>query len=161
MVSKWTARSLFAAAVVGGLAFMPFAAFTQVNAPSQKHDSYIPHLGDIMETMQLRHFKLWFAGRLGNWELADYELGQMRASFQDALTLYPGIPVADMSSMTEPARLIGEAIQQKNGPKFATAFNDMTNACNACHQSIGRGFIVVQVPTSSPFSNQSFAPPAK
>lgn len=161
MVSKWTVRSLFAAAAVGGLICMPFAAFTQVNVPSQKPEAYIPHLGDIMETMQLRHFKLWFSGRLGNWELADYELGQMRASFQDALTLYPGIPVADMSSMTEPARLIGEAIQEKNGPKFATAFKDMTDACNACHHSIGRGFIVVQVPTSSPFSNQSFAPPAK
>ncbi|MFG1463962.1 hypothetical protein V5F77_13795 [Xanthobacter sp. DSM 24535] len=159
MRTKWMVT--LAGVALSGLLLFPMAGVTQVNTPSPTRDHYIPRLGDIMETMQLRHFKLWFAGRLGNWDLAEYELGQIRASFEDALMLYPGIPVADMSSMTEPAHLIGEAIRQKDGAKFAAAFHDMTGACNACHQSIGRGFIIVQVPTSSPFSNQSFAPPVR
>jgi hypothetical protein len=31
-------------------------------------------LGDFMGLTQLRHFKLWYAGRSKNWELADYEV---------------------------------------------------------------------------------------
>lgn len=123
--------------------------------------NYIPHLGDIMGATQLRHFKLSFAGKLRNWELASYELDQIKESLQDAVTLYPGIPVTDMTIMAEPVRLLGEAIQKKDPRKFSAAFSELTAACNGCHQAIGRGFIVIQVPTSSPFSNQIFEPAAK
>lgn len=114
-----------------------------------------------MGTMQLRHFKLSFAGKLRNWELAAYELDRIKESFQDATTLYPGIPVSDMTVMAEPVRWLGEAIQKKEPNKFASAFSEMTAACNGYHQSIGRGFIVIKVPTSSPFSNQVFDPAAR
>ena len=36
-----------------------------------QQDAYRPPLGDIMGKIQLRHIKLWFAGKLANWELAD------------------------------------------------------------------------------------------
>ena len=35
-----------------------------------QQDTYRPPLGDIMGKIQLRHIKLWFAGKLANWELA-------------------------------------------------------------------------------------------
>jgi hypothetical protein len=122
---------------------------------------YVPHLADIMGATQLRHVKLSFAGKQRNWPLAAYELGQIKASFEDVGTLYPGIPIADMSNMADPVRLLGEAIAARDGTKFDRAFVALTQACNACHQAIDRGFIVVQVPTSSPFSNQVFAPASK
>ena len=50
---------------------------------------YAPRLGDIMGATQLRHFKLWYAGKEKNWALAGYELGQIKESFQDAMTFYP------------------------------------------------------------------------
>jgi len=127
-------------------------------AVAQAPKGYVPSLGDIMGAVQLRHFKLWFAGKLRNWPLAAYELGQIRASFEDAATLYPGIPVTDVATVAKPLQSIGDAIEAKDGTGFAGAFNDLTAACNACHQSIGRGFIAIQVPTASPFSNQSFSP---
>src|SRR5207237_9639002 len=34
----------------------------------------VPLLGDIMNAVQTRHMKLWFAGKAFNWELATYEL---------------------------------------------------------------------------------------
>lgn len=123
--------------------------------------NYIPHLGDIMGATQLRHIKLSFAGKLRNWELAAYELDQIKESFQDAATLYPGIPVTDMTIVAEPVRRLGEAIQAKDPRKFSAAFVELTAACNGCHQAIGRGFIVIKVPTSSPFSNQTFEPATK
>ena len=36
-----------------------------------------------------------------------------------------------------------------------------TQGCNACHQSMGRGYIVMRVPTEQPFSNQLFPPQGK
>jgi len=110
-----------------------------------------------MAATQLRHFKLWFAGKLRNWDLAAYELTQIKASLEDATTLYQGIPTTNMHIVAKPLQSIGDAIEAKNSTMFAKAFGDLTTACNGCHQANGRGFIVVKVPTASPFSNQSFS----
>jgi hypothetical protein len=123
-----------------------------------QQDGYMPRLGDIMGAIQLRHIKLWFAGKLGTWELADYEVGQIKASLEDAAELYRGIPVEYVTNTADPIQSIVAAIQAKDSTKFAKAFSDLTVACNACHQAIGRGFIVIQVPTASPFTDQSFSP---
>ena len=123
--------------------------------------NYVPHLGDIMGATQLRHFKLSFAGKLRNWELAAYELDRIKASFQDAATLYPGIPITDMTIVAEPVQRLSEAIQERDSKKFSAGFAELTEACNICHRVIGRGFITIQVPTSSPFSNQIFEPTSK
>jgi len=120
--------------------------------------TYMPRLGDIMGATQLRHIKLAFAGKLRNWELAAYELEQIDASFQDAAMLYPGIPVTDMTIVGPPVKALRESIAARDGAGFDQAFGALTNACNGCHQSIGRSFIVIKVPTASSFSNQVFAP---
>ncbi len=153
--------ALFCLGVTVPLVAVPLVMAQSVDTPSPSpRGNYVPTLGDIMGAMQLRHFKLWFAGRLKNWDLAAYELDQIKSSFSDAMAFYPGIPVADMTSMAEPAQQMGEAINAKDSTKFAAAFDRMTTSCNSCHKAIGRGFIVMQVPTASPFSNQSFAPVA-
>ena len=56
---------------------------------------------------------------------------------------------------------MGAAIKAKDGAGFVKGFDALTATCNACHQGIGRGFVVIQVPTVSPFSDQSFAPPKR
>lgn len=137
-------------ALLIGLAVAPLA-MAQDNA-------YAPSLGDIMGQTQLRHIKLWFAGKLQNWDLATYEADQIKQSLETAATLYQAIPAEDVTNTADPIRAIRAAIEAKDSAKFATAFSDLTAACNACHQHIGRGFIVIQVPTASPFSDQSFAP---
>ena len=42
-----------------------------------------PNVGDIMAFQQERHLKLWFAGRAGNWPLADYEIDKLKDGFDD------------------------------------------------------------------------------
>lgn len=124
-------------------------------------EQYVPRLGDIMEAAQLRHIKLWFAGKAQNWELAAYELRLIRASLEDAATLYTGIPVTNVTTMSAPIQSLAAAIEAKDTGKFAKAFGELTSGCNACHQSMGRGFVVMRVPTEQPFSNQLFAPQKK
>ena len=124
-----------------------------------QNEAYVPALADIMTAVQWRHIKLWFAGKLQNWDLANYELRQIKVSLEDAANLYRGIPVEYVAATVEPIQTIGAAIEAKDGAGFAKGFNALTAACNACHEGIGRGFIIIQVPTGSPFSDQSFAPP--
>jgi len=62
----------------------------------------VPRLGDIMNAAQLRHMKLWFAGKARNWDLAANELRLISASLEDAATLYTGIPVTNVTTMSAP-----------------------------------------------------------
>ena len=83
-------RSLIVAAMPPAFAqeTVPYAS-----RPPVVGDTYVPTLGDIMGATQLRHFKLWYAGELRNWELASYELGQIEDSLINAARLYQNIPV--------------------------------------------------------------------
>ena len=64
-----------------------------------------------------------------------YELTQIKASLEDATTLYPGIPTRNMDIVAKPLQSIGDAIEAKNSTMFAKAFGDLTTACNGCHQA--------------------------
>jgi hypothetical protein len=118
----------------------------------------VPRLGDIMNTLQLRHLKLYFAGRAQNWELADFELHRLREGLSEAALLYSGIPATNVTTLATPIRSIAEAIKAKNVRKFTDALGQFTDGCNACHQTMGRKFIVIGLPTEQPFTNQVFAP---
>jgi hypothetical protein len=124
-------------------------------------DPYVPRLGDIMNAIQSRHIKLWFAGKASNWELATYELRQLRQGLVEAAVLYAGIPVSSVTTMTAPAQSIADAIEARDDRRFAKAVGAFTDGCNGCHQSIGRGFIAIRLPTEQPFSDQVFPPQGK
>jgi len=137
-------------------------ALAQSNQPNlgatTTNEQYVPRLGDIMNAVQTRHIKLLFAGRALNWELAAYELRQLKAGLLEAAVLYDGIPVTNVTTMAAPVQSIADAIAAGDGKRFAKAVGDLTAGCNACHQSLGRGFIVMRVPTEQPFSDQVFPP---
>jgi hypothetical protein len=137
---------------------VPFAAYAA--EPAQA--AYVPRLGEIMGATQIRHAKLWFAGQAGNWDLARYELGEIREGLNDAARFDPvfkGIPVASllMKFSDQPLEDVGIAIESRDSTKFRESFDKLTDACNACHKEAGRGFIVIQRPTMQPFSNQEFS----
>src|SRR5215469_18446031 len=70
------------------------------SAPTQElPKSYIPGLGEFMGRIQTDHAKLWLAGQARNWELAGYELSELKEVFSDVQDLVPryhNIPVGDM-----------------------------------------------------------------
>jgi hypothetical protein len=131
--------------------------------PAPVADPAVPALADIMSTTQLRHLKLAYAGKVENWPLAGYELGLIQQSFDAAARRYPvfkDIPLADLIKQESepPLADLRRAIDAKNGDGFVRAFGRLTQACNRCHQAAGVGFIVIRIPTASPFSNQLFPP---
>ncbi len=124
-------------------------------------EQYVPRLGDIMNGVQTRHIKLWFAGKSGNWELAAYELRQLKAGLLEAAVLYEGIPVSNVTTMTKPVQSISDAIDAKDFKRFSKAVGELTDGCNSCHQTMQRGYIAIQTPTASPFSDELFTPQKK
>lgn len=126
-------------------------------------EPYAPGLGEFMTATQLRHAKLWFADRAKNWELAGYEIDEIKEGLEDAakqLPTHDGIPVADMiKTNIDPAiEELEKAVEAKSGAKFAAAFDNLTKACNTCHAGAKKEFIRIQRPTAPPVSNQNFAP---
>jgi hypothetical protein len=126
-------------------------------------EPYTPGLGEIMSLTQMRHMKLWLAGAGKNWELADYELDELKEGFEDAAKYFKvveDIQIADLigSCITPVLPGLKAAIDARDATKFAAAFDKLTAGCNSCHQAAKHAYIVIQRPTSSPYPNQSFAP---
>ena len=144
-------------------AVLALALMSPVRAAEEGKETYASGLGEIMSLQQMRHLKLWFAGQAKNWPLADYELDELKEGFDDVIKFFPvkdDMKIGDMAGSTAMPVLpdVKSAIDAKDGAKFAAAFDKLTAACNACHQATKHEFIVIQRPTSSPYSNQSFTP---
>jgi ornithine carbamoyltransferase len=120
------------------------------------NEQSLPLLGDIMNAVQTRHMKLWFAGKAQNWELAAYELRQLKSGLLEAAVMYEGIPVTNVTTMIDPVQSVADAIAAKDSKRFAKTVGEMTEGCNGCHKSMERGFIDMRLPKTSPFSNQVF-----
>jgi hypothetical protein len=145
-----------------GFALMlaPAASAQQTAAPAE---SFQPEIGEIMMFQQLRHAKLWFAGQMSNWPLAEYEVKELREGFETVAKYYPtfnGVPLAQMIDAIRETNFaeLDKAIAEHDRGKFSRAFDGLTQACNACHQGNELPFIAIRRPTSPPFSNQSFEP---
>lgn len=158
--------ALVAAAAVLTAAADRQSAAQQAQPGSTSAPHVMPSLADIMSATQWRHLKLAYSGIVSNWPLAGYELEQIQQSFAAAAQLYPvfkNVPLAQLikDESEPPLADLAKAIESKSSADFASAFARLTNACNHCHREAGVGFIVMRVPTSSPFSNQLFPPVQK
>jgi predicted secreted protein len=158
-----TMKHFVALAIVVASASLPVLAQEQKPENSQeREDHFVPRLNTLMMVTQLGHFKLWYAGAVQNWQLANYELAQIRANMVDARKLHPDNSRSDMSAMTGPADELDEAIKAKDSAKFVKAFSKLTAACNSCHEATDVGFIKIRDPRlspieTSPFSDESFS----
>lgn len=142
--------------LVASIANAQTAPATAASEPAAKPPDFAG-LGEIMTLQQLRHIKLWFAGRGGNWALADYEVGELNEGFEDVDKLLGGGTVDKM--VGAPLKELQKAVDDKNGTAFAAAYDRLSAGCNSCHHALDHAFIAIQRPTSLPYSDQSFAPP--
>ena len=138
------------------------ASVAFANAQPAK-EPYEPGLGEFMIATQLRHAKLWFAGKDSNWDLAAYETDEIKEGLEDAARLhstYDGVPVAEMIKTIIDPRIekVEEAIKAKSSAEFIVAFDELTSGCNSCHAGANKSFIHIQRPTEPPLTNQNFAP---
>ena len=126
------------------------------SAASATSEPYEPGIGDIMPQQQERHIKLWFAGRSGNWPLADYEIDKLKDGFGDVNKLIGGDTVE--KSVGAAITALEKAVDAKDREAFTRGFDQLSTGCNSCHRTLDHAFIVIARPTSLPFSNQIFVP---
>jgi hypothetical protein len=131
------------------------ASIQQAASPAAD-EPYQPGLGEIMALQQMRHIKLWFAGRAGNWPLADYEIGELKEGFDEVTKRLGGDTVE--KAVGAPLAALEEAVDAKNSATFGSAFDKLSDGCNSCHRTFNRAFIIISRPSLSPYSDQLFAP---
>lgn len=125
-------------------------------------ESYKPGLGEMMNGIQLHHAKLWFAGINQNWPLADFELHEIGETLDDIRKYNSDRPETKSIGTLEPVLdSLNSDIEQRNTARFRLHFQTLTQTCNECHQNTNHGFNVITEPSSPPFSNQRFQPPAE
>jgi hypothetical protein len=122
---------------------------------------YVPGLEQFMNLILIEHNKLWFAGRARNWPLAAYELGEIKevmSDVQDHVPTFKNLPLSDMldAVITKEVAVLEKAVDAKDVKTFAAGYDQLTAACNACHQGTENGFIVIKRPTQPAFTNQEY-----
>src|SRR3954468_13532403 len=108
--------------------------------------TYVPGIEQFMNIIQTEHAKLWFAASARNWELAAYQLGEIKEIMSDVEDLYPKFKDLSLGKMlddviTGPIAEAEKALDAKDFAKFSAGYGKLTGACNACHQATGNGFI--------------------
>ena len=118
-----------------------------------------PGLGEYMSAIQLHASKLWFAGSASNWDLASYELGELGEAIDGAEALHAWrnkvsiTPVLQSLVQTQIA-LLEQSVHSRKIKVFQSAYDQMLETCNGCHQAAGYRFIHVIIPTAPPVTNQ-------
>jgi hypothetical protein len=155
-----------AALVAGGGAGFSQTAQPPAAAPAPAGGAaatpYVMTMGDMMNTLvQPRHIKLGLAGHAENWPLANYALAEMRQVFAGIAKAQPkfaGMPVGELIdvAVNPPLKAVEVAIKQQDAQKFATAYDQLTQGCNACHMELDHAYVVIKAPDATAFPNQDF-----
>src|SRR5215471_8774992 len=125
--------------------------------------TYVPGLEQFMNVILVEHNKLWFAGKARNWQLAEYQLGEIKeimGDVQDFVPTFKNLPLADMldAVITKEIAALEKSIEERNYKDFVAGYDRLTQACNACHQGTQNGFVVIKRPTQPAFTNQDYRP---
>jgi hypothetical protein len=116
-----------------------------------------------MNVILIEHHRLWITAKARNWELARYQLGEIKEVMGDAQDLVPtfkNLPLNQMvdAVITKEIVDLEKAIEAKNFKKSAASYDKLNPICNACHQGTENGFVVIQRPTTPAFTNQNYQP---
>jgi hypothetical protein len=118
------------------------------------------------------HFgNLWFAGEKKNWPLAKFYFDETRSHINWAVRVIPvrkdssGKDV-DLKSIWQAIDSglflpIGSAIEQKDEPKFSTAYRAAMEGCYTCHKSSSKPYLRPQIPVIPTQPIINFDPDAK
>jgi hypothetical protein len=165
-------RHLGAITLAGSLALFASIAATAQNAPPAPGGGltileFKPAMDDLMTMLvQPRHIKLYYAGQAKNWRLAGlagFELNELRGALARVGRTIPtyrkiAVDTAVASIFADTIKSVDAAIKAADPAQFATAYGEMTAACNTCHVGMEHPFLVIKVPDAANYPDQEFRP---
>ncbi|HEY7166194.1 MAG TPA: hypothetical protein VIB79_16605 [Candidatus Binatia bacterium] len=125
-----------------------------------------PGLGEYMTTIQLHAGKLWFAAKAVNWDLAQYELDELKETMEAAKALNEeknGVKISNVldSVLQSQVAELDKSIKSKSSIVFQKSYDETLSACNGCHTEVGFKFIHIVRPSAPPVTNQQWEMSAK
>src|SRR6266550_7025308 len=132
---------------------------TQADVASTKE--LAPGLGEYMTTIQLHAGKLWFAAKATHWELAQYELDELKEKMEAAKGLNAeknGVKISNVLDSVLQTQVVelDKSIKSKKQTDFQKSYDDALSACNGCHTEAGYKFIHIIRPSAPPVTNQQW-----
>ena len=111
---------------------------------------------DLMGNFQIFAHKAGLSIRAGNPELADFYMHEIEENLEATgeIEEYDGYPVGDLSiaMLTPVVENVGSHLDSGDMEGAMDAYNQMINACNACHLATAHGFIkIVDRSTENPY----------
>lgn len=137
------------------------------NASALQKQVFSPGFDDLMTLLvQPRHLKLFYAGNQKNWELAAFQLKELRSAFGRIVQTTPryhdlDVDEAIKSMMAANMKSVESAIAAADSKQFNKAYSDLTAGCNSCHVYMAHPFLVMKEPqpaAHSAYLDQEFAP---
>jgi hypothetical protein len=124
--------------------------------------------GAQMLELQIRHARLWQAGAARNWILAQFQLAELRESIDGIVgtngehaALQPQRLAEVMPAMLGPSlEAMQQAVDATDGARFDAAYDQLSQACTACHATADHGFLVIQRPRTPVLDNLRAEPAA-
>ena len=103
---------------------------------------------------------LWFAGKAGNWPLANYYYSEARNHIRWLIRInpMPKGPTGDLVDLqgifdgldTSVLKDVKDAIDKKDGTRFEAVYRQSLEGCYSCHKSVGRPYLRPQIPATAP-----------
>jgi len=142
------------------------ASMKRMQAELETAKELAPGLGEFMTTIQLHAGKLWFAAKATNWDLAEYELDELKETMKAAQNLNVekgGVKISNVldSVLHTQIAQLAESIKHKSSSEFQKSYDQTLSACNGCHTESGHKFIRIIRPTAPPVTSQQWTMSAK
>lgn len=146
---------------------LPGAHAGAAGPSSAQATTYLPSISDLMiGTIQPRHERIWRAEQAGDWDFSAYELSNLRGAFGRLGRAHPieqngSLPDMIDSVIKQPLEGLKGAIDRRDDADFGKAYDELSDACNSCHQALNHGTIVIGRPASPSQSDLIFGKPGR
>jgi hypothetical protein len=126
-----------------------------------------PGPGLFMTSAQMHFAKLYYAIQYENWDLAKYEIDQLRERLDQSAIALPeknGVNVVALTDAMKTgvlAKIENDVVGKRDPGGFKDLYLDAIQSCNACHGQTGFGCIRIAVPSAPPVYTQDWRPQGK
>lgn len=148
----------------------PQEPLANVDARVKALEGLIPDQAHIMADAGEHFTNLWFAGRAGNWPLADFYLAETKSHLRWAVRRIPirkdnagrDINLGNILEAFERSQLaqLKQAIDRKDAPGFERTYQESLTVCYSCHKAADKPYLRPQVPTEPASRIMNFDPKA-
>ena len=109
-----------------------------------------PGLGRIMPEIGARTWKLYYAGKAGNWPNAMYQWKEAKKLFELGAFTRPKHEAGLEEYLRDDWAPIGKAIEQKDTAAFLAAMARAVDSANAWHEKKEKPYIRWKIPSEPP-----------